>query len=79
MNRNYGNKRERVGIRRLDGKEGDKLDLLIMVGEHGNNRNKRENVGAGGNALAYKEKKHGIYEKMLELIYCRYKGRCMVP
>ena len=32
MNRNYGNKRER----RFDEKEGDKKDLLIMVGEHGN-------------------------------------------
>ena len=36
MNRNYGNKRERVGIRRFDGRKGDKWDLLIMVGQHGN-------------------------------------------
>ena len=52
MNRNYGNNEERVEIR-FDGKENDKWDLLIMVGEHGN---KRENVGAGGNALEYKWK-----------------------
>ena len=33
MNKNYGNKRERVGIRRFD--ERNKWDLFIMVGEPG--------------------------------------------
>ena len=35
-NRNYGNKRERMGLRRFDGKKGNKWDLSKMVGEHGN-------------------------------------------
>ena len=64
MNRNYGNKRDRVGIRRFDGKEEDKWDLLI-TGENmrmnRNNGNKKENVGAGGYALEYNGKKGNIW------------------
>ena len=35
-----------------------------MTGEHGNNGNKRENVGAGRNALEYKRKKWNLWENV---------------
>ena len=67
MNRNYWNKRERVGIRRFCGKEGHKWYLLIMVGENGNNGNKREIWQLVGMHWNVKENT-GFYGKMWELI-----------
>ena len=70
MKRNYGNKKERVGIKRFYGKEGDKWMLMIMVEEHewiGILGITEKIVGAGWKALEYKEKKWNLWKNVADL------------